>query len=228
MLRPRPLPPLLLDSSPCTNRSSSSSTGIFSCCCDIFLKLTTALPFSVLASRYALVPGMPCLHMFCSKFSTTRHSSLPSALTYISSSGIFTTGVMFTASMRSPYSAEDWRSSSEIFTRSMFTFRAPDEAFDASIRSSVSFLSFLLWRAMVSIYSFAFSSCMSSFCSRSMYVTMEVSGVFRSWLTFVISSVLNRSLFMRSFTAMAMPRPMLLRFSPCSRNSRFMSEVSTQ
>ena len=81
---------------------------------------------------------------------------------------------------------------------------------------------------MVSIYSFAFSSCMSSFCSRSMYVTMEVSGVFRSWLTFVISSVLNRSLFMRSFTAMAMPRPMLLRFSPCSRNSRFMSEVSTQ
>ena len=47
---------------------------------------------------------------------------------------------------------------------------------------------------------------------------MEVRGVFMSCETFVISSVLKRSLFMRSFTALFTPSVMLLRFSPCSFN----------
>ena len=56
---------------------------------------------------------------------------------------------------------------------------------------------------------------------------MLVSGVLRSWLTFVISSVLNRSDFMRSFTARLMPTLTALRSSPCSFKTGYIFSVST-
>ena len=56
---------------------------------------------------------------------------------------------------------------------------------------------------------------------------MEVSGVLISCETFVMSSVLKRSLFTLSATAFAMPVWMLLRRSPCSFKSRYMCVVST-
>ena len=56
---------------------------------------------------------------------------------------------------------------------------------------------------------------------------MLVSGVLRSWLTFVMSSVLNLSDFMRSFTARFMPMLTALRLSPCSLSTGYIFSVST-
>ena len=55
---------------------------------------------------------------------------------------------------------------------------------------------------------------------------MEVSGVFMSCDTFVISSVLSRSDFIRCSTAAAMPSPMEFKFSAWCLNSQYMCFVS--
>ena len=126
MDRPSPLPSVFLDSSPCTNRSSSSSGLIFSSLEDMFLKLITVFSSRFSAPIYALVPFMPWRHIFSSRLSITLHSSRPSAVIYISSSGKVITVAIPAAVIRSPYSATDWRRSSDTFTLSRFTLITPD------------------------------------------------------------------------------------------------------
>ena len=57
---------------------------------------------------------------------------------------------------------------------------------------------------------------------------MDVRGVFISWETLVISSVLKCSDRIRSFTALFMPSPMRFSCSPCSFRGPRIFAVSTR
>ena len=164
---PKPLPSVFREVSPRTKRSISSSPEILSGYFDIFLKVITAFLSLTVKSIYTRVPGSEYLHTFPVRFSSTRHKCRPSAIILTGASGTVSTGVSPAFLSRSSNSPTVCESKTPASHSESSTFKLPLDAFEASTKSSISFLRRLDCLSSTSKYSFIFSFSGCSFLIKS-------------------------------------------------------------
>ena len=164
---PSPLPSVLRDSSPRTKRSISSSLDMLSGYRDVFRKMSSPCPPFSRRSTYTRVPGCAYLQILFIRLSITRQKCLPSAITYTGVSGFWISSVRSAAFSLCSNSPTICTTETPASSFSRCTARLPVEAFDASIRSSISFFSRFDWRSNTSRYPSAVSLESSSFSRRS-------------------------------------------------------------
>ena len=135
---PRPLPSVVLATSPRTKRSVSSSGLIFNGFSDTFLMVKMAWPSSSITSTYTRLCSMAYLNALVYRFSRTLHSRRPSARIISTSSGTLHTRSRRRMVNRSSNSPLVCCTSSTRSISDISSFMLPELALEASTRSSVS------------------------------------------------------------------------------------------